>query len=81
MTSKLAAQLEQREDLLGAGQDRELLGLERRDATLLEHLTQVVLHLTPAGLERALGVDLLPVKAGVDLGRLIPQRDPEGVGE
>jgi hypothetical protein len=77
----LASELEQREDLLRPRQDGELLRLERVDSSLLEHLAQVVLHLPPAGLERTLGVDLLPVQPGIDLAGPVAQRYVERVGQ
>ena len=49
----------EREDLVEAGDDRELLGLEAVDAGPVEDLAQVALDLVPALLHALLGVELL----------------------
>ena len=66
----LVADLEQRQHLLGAGQDRQLLRPDRVDTHGVEDLEQVAGDVVPAALEAAAGVDLLGEQAGGDLGRL-----------
>ena len=63
-------QLEQREHLLGAGDDGQLLGGDRVHAGGVEHREQVALDLGPRLLEPQLGVDLLHEQVVGDLGRL-----------
>ena len=75
------AQLEQRQHLLGAGDDGQLLGGDRVDAGDLEHREQVALDLRPGLLEPPLRVDLLHEQAGRDLLGLMAHGDAEGVGQ
>ena len=75
------AQLEQREHLLGAGDDGQLLGGDRVDAGRVEHGEQVALDVRPGPLEPALRVDLLHEEVVGDRGRLGADGDAEGVGE
>ena len=56
---RVQPQLEQRQHLLGARDDGQLLGGDRVDAGDVEHREQVALDLGPGLLEPQLGVDLL----------------------
>ena len=61
--ARLQPQLEQRQHLLGAREDGELLGGDRVDAGDVEHREQVALDLRPGLLEAQLRVDLLDEEA------------------
>jgi hypothetical protein len=56
---RVQAQLQERQHLLGARDDGQLLGRDRVDAGGVEHAQQVALDVGPGLLEPALGVDLL----------------------
>jgi hypothetical protein len=70
------AQLQQRQHLLGAGDDGQLLGRDRVDARDVEHAQQVALDVGPRLLEAQLGVDLLDVQPVGDGPRSAPRIDP-----
>ena len=78
---RLEPQLEQRQHLLGTGDDGQLLGRDRVEADDVEHGEQVALDLRPRLLEAELGVDLLHEEPFGDLGRLRPDGRAERVGE
>ena len=78
---RLVAQLEERDHLLGAGEDRELLSGDRVDAGGVENRQQVALDLRPGLLEAPLDVDLLHVQPLLQPRRLRADRLPEGVPE
>ena len=67
--SAWSAELEQGQHLLGAGDDRQLLGGDRVDAGHLEDREQVALDLGPGLLEPPLGVDLVDEQARRHLAR------------
>lgn len=67
---RMQAQLEERQHLLGAGDDGQLLGRDRVDPGHVEHREQVALDVGPGLLEAQLCVDLLHVEPVGDLGRL-----------
>ena len=71
---RLQPQLEQRQHLLGARDDGELLGGDRVHAGHVEHREQVALDLRPGLLEAQLRVDLLDEEVRRDLGRLRADR-------
>ena len=73
--TRVVAQLEQRQHLLGAGDDGQLLGRDRVDPGGVEHRQQVALDLAPGPLEAALGVDLVHPQA---VGRPRSARGPTG---
>ena len=73
---RVQPQLEQREHLLGARDDGQLLGGDRVHAGGVEHREQVALDLRPRLLEPQLGVDLLHEQVVGDLGRLGADRVP-----
>ena len=76
------AQLQQRQHLLGAGDDGQLLGRDRVHAGRVQHRQQVALDLAPGPLEPALGVDLVHPEAVVDLRSApAPTAHAEGVAE
>ena len=63
-------QLQERQHLLGARHDGELLGGHRVDPRRVQHGQQVALDVGPRLLEAQLGVDLLDPQPLADLGRL-----------
>ena len=79
--ARLEPQLEQREHLLGARDDGQLLGGHRVDPRDVEHREQVALDLGPRLLEPQLGVDLLHEEPLGHLGRLGADLGVEGVGQ
>ncbi len=72
-------QLEQRQNLLGTGDDRQLLGGHRVEPGDVEHREQVALDLRPRLFEPELGVDLLHVEPLGHPGRLRPDLYAERV--
>ena len=77
----VVAQLEERQHLLGARDDGQLLGGDRVDASGVEHRHQVALDLPPGPLEPSLGVDLVHPQVRGDLGRLAADLLTEGVAQ
>ena len=69
------------EDLVEAGDDRELLGLEPVDAGPAEDLAEVALDLVPALLHALLRVELLAPQVVGDRRGQRSERHVEGVGE
>ena len=78
---RLCADLEERQHLLGAGDDGELLGRDGVDAGDVEHAQEVALDVAPRLLEPLLRVDVLHPQVGRDLGGLPRGGHRQGVGE
>ena len=74
-------QPQQREQLVHARRDGQLLGRDPVDAALDEQLAQPLLHAGPVALHLLLGLDLLAPQAVADLDRLGAQLDPQRLGQ
>ena len=77
----VALDLKQREELVHAGRDGQLLGADLLDPAARQELRHPVLNRGPVGLHLELGPHLLPPEMGAGRGRLRPQLDLERVGE
>jgi hypothetical protein len=74
-------ELQQAEQLVRPGRDRELLGRDPVDALAHEDVAEPVLHGRPVALHLLLRGDLLAEEVRVDGRRLAPERRLQRVGE
>ena len=77
----VALELEQAEQLVGAGRDGQLLGGDPLDAALGEHAAEPLLRGRPVALELVLRLHLLGPDAVADLGRLGADRGLQRLGQ
>ena len=73
--------VDEAEDLVQPRDHRQLLGLDRLDPCPAHQLDDVVLDLTPVGLQPLLRIDLLGPEQVRDLDRLVPDLDIERIGQ